>query len=383
MATIDEIKQQAAAVKNATQVGENTAERVGGALDGLAEIAEQQDSKISDLVAANAGSVKSETDITPADANISDEKGNILVQLYGGHIKTKNFDSRNAGNAGNVNGLIRLKYFHWNIGHFNGGKSPVPTISNTEDLDRAIKAYRFLFNNCGADIVGLCEYSKRMANIDNSTTYPSILSMYKNVLEGKVGSNQYVSSALFSRDGLEFTGLNYIDLGRGYYGMYTTINVCGKEITICELHAPWQTEEDNKKAITILVDFFKRYEHVILSGDFNTLPNVVDNFKLFTDDGWIVANNPYSYIGNISTYPSGDFTAIDNILVKGGSILHTEAIYESVVRTFERKGDTESLSNTWLEPTDLSIKIGRDYIAPDGNTYNLSDHLPLLCDITF
>lgn len=50
MATINEIKQQAAAVKNATQVGENTAERVGGALDGLAEIAKQQDSKISGLL---------------------------------------------------------------------------------------------------------------------------------------------------------------------------------------------------------------------------------------------------------------------------------------------------------------------------------------------
>ena len=49
MATINEIKQQAAAVKNATQVGENTAERVGGALSGLAEIAEQQDSKLNDL----------------------------------------------------------------------------------------------------------------------------------------------------------------------------------------------------------------------------------------------------------------------------------------------------------------------------------------------
>ena len=49
MATINEIKQQAAAVKNATQVGENTADRVGGALAGLAEIAEQQDSKFSDL----------------------------------------------------------------------------------------------------------------------------------------------------------------------------------------------------------------------------------------------------------------------------------------------------------------------------------------------
>ena len=49
MATIDEIKQQAAAVKNATQVGENTAERVGGALAGLAEIAGQHESKFIDL----------------------------------------------------------------------------------------------------------------------------------------------------------------------------------------------------------------------------------------------------------------------------------------------------------------------------------------------
>lgn len=46
MATIDEIKQQAAAVKNATQVGENTAERVGGALSGLAEIAKAQEDNI-------------------------------------------------------------------------------------------------------------------------------------------------------------------------------------------------------------------------------------------------------------------------------------------------------------------------------------------------
>ena len=46
MATIDEIKQQAAAVKNATQVGENTAERVGGALTGLADIVKAQEDNI-------------------------------------------------------------------------------------------------------------------------------------------------------------------------------------------------------------------------------------------------------------------------------------------------------------------------------------------------
>ena len=69
MATIDEIKQQAAAVKNATQVGENTAERVGGALTGLADIIKAQEDNIgkkADKAAvdaelakkANAGEVK-------------------------------------------------------------------------------------------------------------------------------------------------------------------------------------------------------------------------------------------------------------------------------------------------------------------------------------
>lgn len=57
MATINEIKQQAEAVKNATQVGENTAERVGGALAGLADIAKQQEDNIGKK--ANAEDVKS------------------------------------------------------------------------------------------------------------------------------------------------------------------------------------------------------------------------------------------------------------------------------------------------------------------------------------
>lgn len=56
MATIDEIKQQAEAVKNATQVGENTAERVGGALAGLADIVKQQDTELGKK--ANAEDVK-------------------------------------------------------------------------------------------------------------------------------------------------------------------------------------------------------------------------------------------------------------------------------------------------------------------------------------
>lgn len=46
MATIDEIKQQAEAVKNATQLGENTAVRVGGVLVDLANKAKELEDNV-------------------------------------------------------------------------------------------------------------------------------------------------------------------------------------------------------------------------------------------------------------------------------------------------------------------------------------------------
>ncbi|RGK33583.1 SGNH/GDSL hydrolase family protein [Prevotella sp. TF12-30] len=70
MATINEIKQQAAAVKNATQVGENTAERVGGALAGLADIAKQQDTELGKK--ANTADV---------DTKFTEEKKRVDAEL--------------------------------------------------------------------------------------------------------------------------------------------------------------------------------------------------------------------------------------------------------------------------------------------------------------
>jgi hypothetical protein len=90
MATIDEIKQLAEAVKNATQVGENTAERVGGALAGLADIAKAQEDNIgkkADKAAvdaelakkANAGEVDSslkelQNTVFPLEVSLSLDK---------------------------------------------------------------------------------------------------------------------------------------------------------------------------------------------------------------------------------------------------------------------------------------------------------------------
>ena len=78
MATIDEIKQQAEAVKNATQLGENTAERVGGVLVDLANKAKEQDDNIGKK--ANTADV---------DTKFTEEKERVDAEL------DKKFDKEN------------------------------------------------------------------------------------------------------------------------------------------------------------------------------------------------------------------------------------------------------------------------------------------------
>lgn len=83
MATIDEIKQQAAAVKNATQVGENTAERVGGALAGLADIVKAQEDNIgkkADKASVDAELAK-KANTADVDTKFTEEKKRVDAEL--------------------------------------------------------------------------------------------------------------------------------------------------------------------------------------------------------------------------------------------------------------------------------------------------------------
>lgn len=83
MATIDEIKQQAEAVKNATQVGENTAVRVGGALAGLADIAKAQEDNIgkkADKAAVDAELAK-KANTADVDTKFAEEKKRVDAEL--------------------------------------------------------------------------------------------------------------------------------------------------------------------------------------------------------------------------------------------------------------------------------------------------------------
>ena len=83
MATIDEIKQQAEAVKNATQVGENTATRVGGALAGLADIAKQQGVALGKKADKETMDVElgKKANTTDVDTKFTEEKNRVDGEL--------------------------------------------------------------------------------------------------------------------------------------------------------------------------------------------------------------------------------------------------------------------------------------------------------------
>lgn len=70
MATINEIKQQAEAVKNATQVAENTAVRVGGVLVDLADKAKELE-----------GNIEAKADTATVNAALENVKGIISTEV--------------------------------------------------------------------------------------------------------------------------------------------------------------------------------------------------------------------------------------------------------------------------------------------------------------
>lgn len=161
MATIDEIKQQAAAVKNATQVGENTAERVGGALAGLAEIAEQQDSKLSGLSDKVA---------------IKDEEGTVVETPFR-YIQSEEFIFAKV----DVNDRL-LFGIHWDGTPVFGKTSAVEDRLQTQVTLLAEKVATIMGDDDTTNVIDtMNELKKFFAEIENTQTLTSILANLDNI----------------------------------------------------------------------------------------------------------------------------------------------------------------------------------------------------------
>lgn len=207
MSTIDEIKQQAAAVKNATQVGENTAERVGGALAGLADIAEQQDSKLSDL---------------SENVSIKDEEGTVVETPFR-YIQNEEFI------FAKVDANNKLLFgIQWD---------GTPKFSKTSAVEDRLQSQVTLLAEKVASIMGdedttnvidtMNELKKFFAEIENTQTLTSILAnLDKATIKDEEGNvqdtpfrvieNEEFIMAIVDADDRILYGI-YRDIGKPYY----------------------------------------------------------------------------------------------------------------------------------------------------------------------
>ena len=107
--------------------------------------AHKTDAEVNDLKSALSAKAEiKESTKTGVDCDVSDESGNVIMRLSGGHIQTKEFDSRNAGTnfvkessatgidldvsdeSGNV--IMRISDGHIQTKKFNSNKTEIPVV---------------------------------------------------------------------------------------------------------------------------------------------------------------------------------------------------------------------------------------------------------------
>lgn len=294
---------------------------------------------------------------TNADLVIADENQTPIVTFKDGHIRTALFDSARV-NTDMSKSSARLRYLHWNVGHWAKGNATQSAI-NASTYETTKKDFRQLFNHYGADIVGMVEYSEIF--YEQETAQDAILCQYPHLYMAPTQSG-YIgvawASAMSIDQRVEF------QVGNGYTAYEGIITAGMKQITICEVHTPWQSAEMCINAHQLLIDRYADTRYVIVAGDMNVVRGTETTIQqMWQNAGYEMAN--WGYLGNINTQYNGEHCVnyLDNIFVKGGTIVHTEV-----------------LQNT-PEGCDPDNPLLSDETLWD--EVNLSDHFPLISDIIF
>ena len=119
-------------------------------------------------------------DDSNANLNIGDENGNVVLQVKNGHIKTKNFDSTTISPSEIINTYSKIRFASWNIAHFNLGPGITNVINTQEKYEQYLPIYRKIFNKVNADIINLCEFeSPFFAGHSEYTTKRELLPNYQ------------------------------------------------------------------------------------------------------------------------------------------------------------------------------------------------------------
>lgn len=254
---------------------------------------------------------------------------------------------------------FRFRYLSWNIGHFAKGNATESAITSST-YEQAKKDFRTLLHNQAADFCGICEFSSIFYPTTQETAKDAIFSQYKYSEEGS-RSGGYEGIAFFG--GFPMTDKQEWAWG-GLRNMSVRVKAGGKSIILCEVHIPWSDRTAHANAIAYVLDKFKDEPYVVIAGDFNLYADEeMDDLQLFIDEGYQVAN--WGYMGKILTSYNNVVNSnyLDNIAVKGGSIVHTQ-----VVQNTPEGADPDDPSSATEQAWDA---------------VNLSDHFPIISDIIF
>lgn len=138
MATINEMRQVATQIENETQVGGNTASRVGGL---FGDVVDHLGDTENDVETLNETTPQISNTSALTDLDVADEYNNVLARFSGGHVQTKNFNSAtdaptSAENTipdlefsdplGNV--LVRFQNGHIQVKNFNSAELNTPIL---------------------------------------------------------------------------------------------------------------------------------------------------------------------------------------------------------------------------------------------------------------
>lgn len=251
---------------------------------------------------------------------------------------------------------FRFRVLSWNIGHYAKGNNTSSLITS-ETYESQKKQFREVFNRYAADIVGLCEYSSIF--FENETASDAILCQYPHQYIAPT-EKDYVGTALYSAFSL--SSLTEFSLGtnKAYEGRFFANE---KEVIVCMCHVPWGAHNDNLSALNTIISRYADNPYVVVMGDFNwSAGREEECAKLFTDSGYQIAN--WGYMGKILTSYNNVIASnyLDNVAVKGGCILHTEVL-QNTPEGLDPDNPSTSDESLW-------------------DSVNLSDHFPVICDIS-
>ena len=234
-----------------------------------------------------------------------------------------------------------ITVMQWNIGHFSKGKKEKSTVSDMS-FTHNMNELKDLLSQTDPDIISLNEYSLLFADTQNHPKCAADTLFFSSFPFEYIGNNSkqrhYCLNAVFSRFEFFQAETKEYDANRmasyavsngikpeDYYFIQLHLTLFGEDVTFVSTHLAFDKNDDEvtQNQVKELIKVLEDKDHIIICGDFNTM---AANLSLFTQHGYTLAND-----GALTTYPSSSPNAsIDNIIVKGFDINCSRVIRSSL-----------------------------------------------------